>query len=182
LELASERDGVAMEGQETQAGSAPDGLAPQPDPDLESTEDLRRQLHAAMAQAEQYANDLSNYKRHTEAEGCRLRTSAQQELLAELGDTLRNLEQVLKADGDDVDPLQQGVAMVLKGLESVYAQHDLERIPVTGAPFDPQLHEAVLTEDSADHPPGINVREIAPGFRTTAGRVVRPARVSVARR
>ncbi len=189
LELVSAHDGDAVEshsphqeGQETQAGSGTDVQALQPDPGMASSEDLRRQLHAAVARAEQYANDLSNFKRHTEAEGGHLRTSAQQELLGELGDTLRNLEQVLKADGDDVDPLRQGVAMVLKGLESVYARHDLVRIPVTGVPFDPQLHEAVLTEDSPDHPPGINVREIAPGFRTTAGRVVRPARVSVARR
>lgn len=189
LHVVSEHDGAAMdsqpvhqEGQETQEGSGPDVPVPLPDPGLESTEDVRRQLHAAVAQAEQYANDLSNFKRHTEAEGRRLRTSAQQELLAELGDTLRNLEQVLRADANNVDPLRQGVAMVLKGLESVYAQHDLERIPVTGAPFDPRLHEAVLTEDSPYHPPGINVREIAPGFRTTEGRVVRPARVSVARR
>ena len=70
----------------------------------------------------------------------------------------------------------------LKGLEAVYARHDLERIPAAGAPFDPQLHEAVLTEESLDHPPGTIVREIAPGFRAADGRVVRPARVSVARR
>jgi molecular chaperone GrpE len=177
--MVSERGGVG--GQETQAVAA-SAEAPLADPETQTIEDLRHQLHAAVAQGEQYAKDLSNFKRHTEAQGCRMRTSAQHELLAELGDTVHNLEQALEADADDADPLRQGVAMVLKGLEAVYTRHDLERIPATGAPFDPQLHEAVLTEESPNHPPGTVVREIAPGFRTADGRVVRPARVSVARR
>jgi len=152
-----------------------------PDAPVEAqTDELKRQLNAAMELAEQYAADLATYRRHTEAELGRARETAQQEALSELGEMVHSLEQALLADGADAGAIRDGVAMVLKGLQGAFERHGLQRIDAVGRPFDPTLHEAVLVEASREHAAGIVVRELSPGFRTAAGRAVRPARVSVA--
>jgi molecular chaperone GrpE len=82
----------------------------------------------------------------------------------------------------DPEALREGVVMVLRGLEGLLGRHGLGRIPTgPGQAFDPQLHEAVLVEPASEGVPrGAIVREISPGFQAASGRVVRPARVSVA--
>jgi molecular chaperone GrpE len=56
----------------------------------------------------------------------------------------------------------------------------VERIQAMGQPFDPALHEAVQQLESAEHPPGTVVAEVAPGYRM-GERLVRPAMVVVAK-
>ncbi len=142
-------------------------------------EQLRRELQAALRQADQLARDLQTYRRHAEGRLSRIQTESRAEALAELGDVLRSLELALEAPPTDPAALREGVALVARSLETTLERNGLERIATVGEPFDPRLHEAVLTEPARDLAPGTVVRELAPGFRT-AERVVRPARVSVA--
>jgi molecular chaperone GrpE len=74
----------------------------------------------------------------------------------------------------------------LKGIELVYAKlmdalksEGLQRIDAEGAPFDPNLHEALMqTGDGSGEP---RVAEVfRPGY-TLKGRVLRPAGVRVER-
>jgi molecular chaperone GrpE len=175
-----------MEGSEPgpQEAARPEVPQPQPQPQQqqqqrpEPDQDLRRELDRALRAAEHLARDLDTYKRHAEARLASARQDAQQELLAELGDTLRSLETALDAAGGVSGPVAEGVALVLRGLRRVYDSHGLQRIPTAGRPFDPALHEALYTEPRPDLPRGTVVTELSPGFRA-GQRVIKPAKVSV---
>ena len=88
---------------------------------------------------------------------------------------------------DDVDrarshgDLTGAFAAVGEGLESFTAKLGLERFGEPGEPFDPAVHEAVM---AAEPDPTATVQVCAavfsPGFRLSGGRVLRPAKVSVA--
>jgi molecular chaperone GrpE len=52
--------------------------------------------------------------------------------------------------------------------------------PAPGEPFTPQLHEAMTTQESADVAPGTVLTVVQKGY-TLNGRLLRPARVVVAR-
>jgi molecular chaperone GrpE len=88
---------------------------------------------------------------------------------------------------DDVDrarthgDLTGAFAAVGEGLEAFTAKLGLERFGAAGEPFDPAVHEAVM---AAEPDPTSSVQVCAavfsPGFRLSGGRVLRPAKVSVA--
>jgi molecular chaperone GrpE len=77
------------------------------------------------------------------------------------------------------DGLAEGLRLTVKQLEDALASQGIRRIESVGAPFNPRLHDAVLTVPAGDSPPGTVVAELAPGYQIL-DRVVRPAQVSVA--
>ncbi len=88
---------------------------------------------------------------------------------------------------DDVDrarehgDLDGAFKVVGDGLEAVVGRLGVERFGVAGDPFDPQVHEAVM---SAPEDPAATVatcvQVFSPGYRTASGRVLRAAKVVVA--
>lgn len=75
-----------------------------------------------------------------------------------------------------------GLSFVRQRLLDVLAAEGIQPISAEGQPFDPFLHIAVeLAPASADHPPGIVVRELRRGYRQ-GERIVRHSDVAVAQK
>ncbi len=74
----------------------------------------------------------------------------------------------------------EGVRLVYDNLRKALRDHGLEAIDALHKPFDPSVHEALMQQPSADHPPGTVVEQVATGYRLR-DRVVRPAKVVVSR-
>ncbi len=74
----------------------------------------------------------------------------------------------------------KGIGYIMKQFGDVLKSHGLEEIPTDGAQFDPSLHEAVGEEEADGVASGTIVRCVALGYRL-AGRVVRPAKVIIAK-
>jgi molecular chaperone GrpE len=91
-----------------------------------------------------------------------------------------DLERTVQAAGEsaEADSLTKGVRIVYDALLRVLGDHHVERIEAPGQPFDPQCHEAITQQPSADMPPGMVLQEIQAGYRLHE-RVLRPARVIV---
>ena len=64
----------------------------------------------------------------------------------------------------NVPAIVEGLDMVHRQLLSALAKHGIEPISVLGQPFDPNHHEAVMQQPSADHPEGTIVAELAKGI------------------
>ncbi|HEY6538916.1 MAG TPA: nucleotide exchange factor GrpE [Candidatus Dormibacteraeota bacterium] len=77
------------------------------------------------------------------------------------------------------DGLAEGLRLTLKQLEDALGSQGIRRIESVGVPFNPRLHDAVLTVPAGEAEPGTVVAELAPGYQIH-DRVVRPAQVSVA--
>lgn len=75
-------------------------------------------------------------------------------------------------------PIVSGMEMVRRQLEDVLHQFGVEGMDATGQPFDPNLHEAVAQEPSAEVPEGNVVRQLRKGYRLRE-RLVRAALVVV---
>ena len=56
----------------------------------------------------------------------------------------------------------------------------MKAVEAIGAPFDPNLHEAMLEVEDAENEPGTVVQEMEKGYELN-GKVVRPARVIVSK-
>jgi molecular chaperone GrpE len=106
---------------------------------------------------------------------------AQGELMARLLDGLDDLERVLAtpAEATTVEALHEGVELVERKLRKELSDAGLERIEAEGEPFDPRMHDALLTVPVGDPDRDEVVsRVLVNGYRL-GDRVLRPARVEV---
>jgi molecular chaperone GrpE len=143
-------------------------------------EELKKQLHHQTLRA---AADLDNYRKRARKDLEESQRRVREDLLRELLPVFDNLERAVAAakDASDLDSVVQGIQMVLRLFEDVGQRFQLERVPAVGQVFDPTVHEAIQQFETSEHPEGTVVSEFVPGYKL-AGRLVRPAGVSVARK
>jgi len=149
------------------------------------------QLNERAAKADEYrerllreAADFENYKKRAARERQDSVTYANESLLQKLIPVLDTFEMALAAtasDGAAAQSLQAGVLMVYNQLKSALADAGLEEIDARGKVFDPNLHEAVSQQESADVPEGEVTQQIRKGYKFR-NRLIRPAGVIVAKK
>ena len=83
------------------------------------------------------------------------------------------------AEQADADALREGSEATLKLLAKVMGQFGVDELDPLGEPFDPNFHEAMTMQPSADMEPGSVMVVVQKGY-TLNGRLLRPARVVVA--
>jgi molecular chaperone GrpE len=148
------------------------------------------QLKERAAKADEYrdrllreAADFENYRKRAARERQDAVTFANESLLRKLMPVLDTFEMALAAasDGAAAQSLQAGVLMVYNQLKSALADAGLEEIDARGKVFDPNLHEAVSQQESAEVPEGEVIQQIRKGYKFR-NRLVRPAGVIVAKK
>lgn len=83
------------------------------------------------------------------------------------------------AESADAASLREGSEATLKLLAGTLERFGITEIDPQGEPFDPELHEAMTMQPSADVEPGSVVTVIQKGYALNE-RLLRPARVIVA--
>ena len=78
------------------------------------------------------------------------------------------------------DAILQGIRSIANSFQSALMNAGVEPIASVGEPFNPELHEAVDTEETDPEMDGIVVDEYSRGYRI-GDRLLRPARVKVGR-
>ena len=143
----------------------------------EEIEDLKRQLDAQKDQYQRMLAEYANYKRRTEQEKAQLGSFVKAETLKALLPALDNLERAVDAPAGE--EYKTGVDMTIRQLEELLASQGLEAIDAKGAPFDPEIHHAVMLEDADGVEPDTVTEMFQKGYKVD-GRVIRPAMVKVA--
>jgi molecular chaperone GrpE len=154
---------------------------------LEKIEELTRELEATKATAEEHrynwqrsAADFANYKRRTDEERATLAAFSNASLIAKMLAVLDDFDRALENVPPEAhDAWIEGVKLVERKLRNVLESEGVTPIQAVGQPFDPNLHEAVVHEETADHPDNHVIDEVQRGYRLH-DRVIRPSLVRVA--
>ena len=143
--------------------------------------ELESELAEARDRRLRLAADFDNFKKRTRQEQLETIQHASADLIARLLPALDDLHKALdhKPKGVD-DAWVKGLELSVRKLDEALSAHGLEPIESVGARFDPKLHEAIGSEESAEHPEDTITSELRRGYRIRY-RVVRPALVKVAR-
>ena len=153
-----------------------------------SSSSLEQQLAEAQQQQQDYLDalrrsqaDFLNYKRRVAQEQAEACMAAQASLLETLLPVLDDLGRALEAAPPELaeQPWVQGIHLVAKRLVTTLQPLGIWQIGSPGEPFDPQWHEAIMTERRVDLPEGTVTQVTRPGYAFRA-RVLRPAQVVVA--
>lgn len=95
-------------------------------------------------------------------------------------DNFENALRFSENAGGEVKTWAIGFEMILSQFKEVLYNHGISSFHSEGNLFDPQMHEAVEILETEDHPDGIILQEFTKGYKSAA-RIVRPARVKVAK-
>lgn len=157
-------------GEETGVELAPG--QPEPAPLERECAELRDQLLRRRAEFE-------NYKRRVERDRQQAGVDALADLLKAMISTLDHLELALQAPSSDA-ALRDGLVLIQRGLLGTLEGRGLVVEDPLGARFDPERHQAVSYEESAEVADGSVLRVLGKGYLFKE-RLLRPALVVVAR-
>lgn len=154
---------------------------------LERAEQLERELEHARTQADEHlrswqraAADFSNYRRRTDEERSAMTQLSNAVLLSKLLAVVDDFDRALANVPEDVhEGWVDGVRLVERKLRTVLESEGVTPIEAMGQPFDPNLHEAVVHEETTAYPDNQVIDEVQRGYRLH-DRVLRPALVRVA--
>ena len=161
-----------------EATVAPEGAAAAADP-----------LEAAQAEAAKNWDlylreraELENFRKRTQRDKEEFRIFTRKELLLEVLPVLDNLERAVSHAGQngEAQGLLEGVTMTVAQLRKVVEDFGARPMVAVGAPFDPNLHQAMGQLETAEQPPGTVVSEYQKGY-LLHDRLLRPALVVVAK-
>ena len=147
-------------------------------------QDLQSQLQEVNDRLLRSQAELDNYRKRARREMDDQLKYAQLPIIRDLLPVLDNLERAIaatnQAEGPAVENLLQGVQLVTDELKSVLQRHHCCQIVAQGGmEFDPNCHEAISQQPSADHPAGTVMYVAQTGYQLH-DRVVRPSQVVVA--
>jgi molecular chaperone GrpE len=128
--------------------------------------------------------DFDNYKKRAVREKQDAIRFANENLLEKLVPVLDSLDMAMAAaqnsQADAPQSLRTGISMVYQQLRNALTEAGLEEVDATGKPFDPNLHEAVSQQETAELPEGQVVQQLRKGYKLRE-RLLRPATVVVSK-
>ena len=160
---------AAQESDDEEAGEAPINLV-----------GALEQINELNARVLRLTADYDNYRKRAQREKEDVRQFANQDLLEKLLPVLDNFEMAITAVKEADPSIKDGVQMIYDQLFAVLKDSGMEPIDAMDEAFDPNLHEALSQEETADVNEGTVVQQVQRGYKLNE-RLVRPARVVVAK-
>ncbi|HET9242668.1 MAG TPA: nucleotide exchange factor GrpE, partial [Gaiella sp.] len=172
-------DGQAVDVSQDPALLADSAQAESADDLLARLQDAERERDKHLDDLRRVAADFDNYRKRVAREQMQMLARSGERVVAKLLPVLDDLERALDAaEHHEEAKVLEGVRMTRDALAAVLASEGVEEIDAEG-PFDPHVHEALLTQPAEGVETGHVVQVVQRGYRM-GDVVVRPARVVVA--
>lgn len=131
--------------------------------------------------------EIANVRARARREGEDARLFAVQAFARDIAEAAENLRRGLESlprptsgEPEMLTRLREGFEGTERGLLAALERNGVKREDPTGAVFDPNRHQAMAEQESAEHPPGTVISAWTPVW-TLNGRLIRPAMVVVSK-
>lgn len=126
--------------------------------------------------------ESENVRRRAEREVSNASKYALEKFSKEILTVVDSLEKALETPPEDqgLKAMHEGVELTLKLLLDILEKFSIQRISPTGEQFNPELHEAMVMQESEEHEPNSVMHVVQMGY-SLSGRLIRPARVIVSK-
>ena len=132
--------------------------------------------------------DFENYRKRVDRERSDIYNRVVADVAAKLLGVLDNLKRALETEAsveanesDEFRHFLSGVDLIYKQLSGVLEALGVKPIVAVGEPFNPHIHEAVVTEETEEFEPDTIIQEIRAGYKL-GDKLIRPALVKVSKR
>lgn len=173
---------------EAEAGEGSEQAEAGAGPDVEQLMEKIAEVELAAATAKddllRVKAEMQNLRRRTEQDIEKAHKYGQEKFSIELLSVMDNLERALEAasehDNETVKAIYDGVELTRKSFIDCFNKFNIEAVDPLGEPFDPELHQAMSTQENNEVEPNTVVAVMQKGY-TLHGRVIRPAMVMVSK-
>jgi molecular chaperone GrpE len=156
-------------------GEAADGADAALRTELEQVKTERDQLLDRLARLQA---EFENTRRREAKERQDARDYGVQNAVEPFLGVLDNFQLALKAQGS-VEQLRAGVELIVKQMEEALRTLNVQAVPAVGTQFDPRVHEALGSVETAEFPDHQVIEEIRKGYKLRE-KLLRPALVKIA--
>lgn len=141
---------------------------------------LQKQLDEETNRHLRLRADYENFKRRVQLDRESAEKYKSQGILSNLLPVLDNFERAMQVEtvSEESQSLRKGLEMVYKTLVEATEREGLQVIDAEGVSFDPNLHQAVMTETDDSKESGVVLQELQKGYKYK-DRVLRPSMVKV---
>jgi molecular chaperone GrpE len=162
----------------TDAPETPDTPAP---PESSELADLQRERDDFKDRWLRKGAEFDNYRKRIERERREQADQSVVDLLEELLLVVDDFDRALNVDpGEGGSAYRKGVELIHGKLHELLRRQGLKPIEALGTDFDPNVHQAVVHEESPEHREGEVIGELRKGYMLN-DRLLRPAMVKVAK-
>lgn len=179
-----EEEQEAPEAEAEESAKAEEAKAEDPETEEPAEEDKAEADKAEAEKAEaddarylRLLAEFQNYKKRTEKEKTDLYSYANEKIMTELLEVLDNFERALEQEAGD--GFKEGMELIFTQLSNVLTKAGLAEITALGEDFDPNVHNAVMAEETEEYESGKVSGVMQKGY-TLNGKVIRPSMVKVA--
>ena len=135
---------------------------------------------AEEAESERYMRlmaEFQNFKRRVAKEKSDIHAYANEKIVGDLLPVLDNFERALSTETED-EGYAKGMQLIFEQLKTALGNAGLEEIKAMDEEFDPNVHNAVMTETIEDKEDGTITKVLQKGYKLK-DKVVRPSMVAV---
>jgi len=179
VQAAEERDMTLEDSQEAQANAG------QGAEETDASSGLKKELEQVKGERDQLLDRLArlqaefeNSRRREVKERQDVRDYAVQNAVEPFLGVMDNFQLALNAEGS-VDQLRSGVELILRQMDDVLRGLNVQPVESVGQQFDPRVHEALGSIETAEYPDHQVIEEIRKGYKLR-DKLLRPALVKIA--
>lgn len=146
-----------------------------------ATRMMQREIMQLRQTVTRHKDEFENLRRRHDREKDQVVSTASESVITRLLPIVDNFERALASEAvtQGHPSVREGLELVLRQVEELFAAEGVTRIKALNCPFDPNVHDAVSTVVTSSVPDHHVAQVVLGGYRMK-DRVIRPAAVIVA--
>ena len=170
---------------ETEEAKADEKAGEQAGSEAEAEPDEKKEEASAEEQeSERYMRlmaEFQNFKRRAAKEKSDIHAFANERLIGDLLPVMDNFERALETETEDIEGYAKGMQLIFEQMKTALEKAGLKEIDALGLDFDPNVHNAVMTDNTEEYENDKISKVLQKGYKLN-DKVVRPSMVAVNKR
>ncbi|MBR0379428.1 MAG: nucleotide exchange factor GrpE [Mogibacterium sp.] len=170
---------------ETEEAKADEKAGEQAGSEAEAEPDEKKEEASAEEQeSERYMRlmaEFQNFKRRAAKEKSDIHAFANERLIGDLLPVMDNFERALETETEDIEGYAKGMQLIFEQMKTALEKAGLKEIEALGLDFDPNVHNAVMTDNTEEYENDKISKVLQKGYKLN-DKVIRPSMVAVNKR
>ena len=141
-------------------------------------EELKQQLKEEKEKSLRIQAEMINFRKRKEDEVANMYKYANEDILKNMLGIIDNFERALALETEENKEFLKGFHMIYNSIQKIMEENEVKEIEALDVPFDPSVHQAVMTEHVEGKEAGIVIQVLQKGYKYKE-RVLRPSMVKV---
>ncbi|MBR2707062.1 MAG: nucleotide exchange factor GrpE [Mogibacterium sp.] len=147
-------------------------------------EEKKEEASAEEQESERYMRlmaEFQNFKRRAAKEKSDIHAFANERIVGDLLPVMDNFERALETETDDIEAYAKGMQLIFEQMKTALEKAGLKEIEALGLDFDPNVHNAVMTDNTEEYENDKISKVLQKGYKLN-DKVIRPSMVAVNKR